>query len=965
MRDAVQQPELYCPHLQEVDPKTLQQLFSKVAAVRSQNRELFDFTHRRIEVYETTSGEQRVVSENEVYEQFTQDRLKNFAVIIEGEVGTGKSELCAYLAHRLEDEGRPLLHVNKEDDLMTLLSDRLPEFYREHFGEEMEGAADFKKLRDDIESIPQVVASSAVSNAVLNLSQRGYDVHLDGKQQTEFVDFIQEKLQLLVQEGEYATEITFVTEKEHQKQDFLQIFSNIRAEKAITELNEELWRVVRDRYETASLSEVLQQIGSEFTDTRPVVVFEDFSITAMEANKLASFIESDSTENTWDFIIAGTRDSTEPLHTLTAESRYEFYQTNEPNSQSVLFLDDQTAVDFLRPYLGYFKSFDGSVSYNRDHEAGTFELQHAPSGSRCAECGLCDERFRDLFPFNEQFLQRIYTGMAKHQQSVSPREYIMLVFDVLSAYYEGKIDAPSESEKLRPLVNRVSVADSVFEQAEAFARLARWYGTVNDEEDIVEIDRRFGEAFGLIKTTTSNDELSGGIQVTGNTIVVPSSGLSLETSTDTEDDNSQAADPDPTPKPEIDPVEETFKDKAPLIESWLNAPGEFPQTAQYLERGLEDIIDYLTDGYIIYGGTSLEYNLSSQKLPFVFTTVNELPDEDQIRIDPEEFRLSDLRAVLRYGIEREERARSADPEPLLEKAGTQLTGYAKAWRVKVRENNLEGDRILYQLKARYGFDDFVLAAYSYTVLLDDPWKPLNAETISNRYQSGSYSIDSGIQSWLDDELNHKEYKAVESLLDAAPQLEEMIGELYGVSGSDLDQYRIKQWFDRQSPQEVLSMLGRKYIQNIAARMRFEDRTPVQDIANAAYDVRAGLDDITNRYQNETVSDVASNLSGVEMSRIDQLISKLDTYDVNPDVMEPLKQFNQLEQESVDTVVSAATTAEELYHGTEIETIQAVLASMKISNSTVYQHYRAIPLNSGSGPRNIGHTFREVAEYYVE
>jgi len=78
-------------------------------------------------------------------------------------------------------------------------------------------------------------------------------------------------------------------------------------------------------------------VGS--SPTRPVIVFEDFSITAMEAAKLSRFIESDSTENTWDFIVAGTRDSTGPLHTQTAEDRYEFYQTNRTNSQSVLFLD--------------------------------------------------------------------------------------------------------------------------------------------------------------------------------------------------------------------------------------------------------------------------------------------------------------------------------------------------------------------------------------------------------------------------------------------------------------------------------------------------------------------------------------------------------------------------------------------------------------------------------------------------
>jgi hypothetical protein len=273
---------VYCPHLKEVENKTLQQLFSKVAAVRSQNRELFDFTHREISVFRTTGEERSVVSERGVYEQFDSNRLKNFAVVIEGEVGTGKSELCAYLAHRLKDEGRPLLHVDKEDDLM---SDRLPEFYYQQFGTEMEGAAEFKQLREDIETMPNAVANSATSTAILNIKRRGYDVTEGDADVGTIKEFVQSKLQLLVEKGEFATKIQFVSKQEYKQEDFLQIFgSAIDVAEAVEVFNDELWRVVRNRYDTASLSEVLKRIGKQFEDTRPVIVFEDFSITARQTS---------------------------------------------------------------------------------------------------------------------------------------------------------------------------------------------------------------------------------------------------------------------------------------------------------------------------------------------------------------------------------------------------------------------------------------------------------------------------------------------------------------------------------------------------------------------------------------------------------------------------------------------------------------------------------------------------------
>jgi len=124
----------------------------------------------------------------------------------------------------------------------------------------------------------------------------------------------------------------------------------------------------------------LTKSDSGFEDTRPVIVFEDFSIAAMEAERLRKYMERDKSADNWDFIVAGTRDSTEVLRTRTAEDRFEFFQTNEQDSNTVLFLNEDSAVDFVRPYLGYIKSHDGSVQYDRNTDDGTFDLKEAPEG---------------------------------------------------------------------------------------------------------------------------------------------------------------------------------------------------------------------------------------------------------------------------------------------------------------------------------------------------------------------------------------------------------------------------------------------------------------------------------------------------------------------------------------------------------------------------------------------------------
>jgi len=114
-----------------------------------------------------------LMGRDRIYQEFSDNRVGNFAVVIEGEVGTGKSELCAYLSHRLRLDGRPMLHIDKDDDLMSILSERIPEFYQEQFGEELSRASEFKRLRDDIVDIPQTVADNATSGATLTLRRQG------------------------------------------------------------------------------------------------------------------------------------------------------------------------------------------------------------------------------------------------------------------------------------------------------------------------------------------------------------------------------------------------------------------------------------------------------------------------------------------------------------------------------------------------------------------------------------------------------------------------------------------------------------------------------------------------------------------------------------------------------------------------------------------------------------------------
>jgi hypothetical protein len=947
-----------CPHFEAVEGKTLRQLFSKVAAVRSQDRELFEFTHRPIEVHQQPQGtdtQERIVPEERVYEEFSLDRTQNFTVVIEGEVGTGKSELCAYLAHRLADDGRPILHVDKNDDLMSLLSESLPEFYRREFGEELPDASKFKQLRDDLRADDESVAAFASSAATLNLRKRGFEVKTSDRGD-RIQDFIRDKLSLLVEKGEFAREIKFISEQAYKQNDFLQIFEgDLSVTEAVKEFNREIWRSIRDHYETASLDDVLERIGTKFTDTRPVVIFEDFGITAMEGERLRDYMELD-TSSGWDFVVAGTRDSTQVLHTQTAEDRFEFYRTNRRDSNSVLFLDEGSAVDFIRPYLGYFKSIDGSVSYDRGGEGLDITLEPAAPGSLCAQCGFCDESFRDLYPFNEPFLRRIYAGLSESEQS--PREYVMAVFDVLRDFYEGLVEAPSSADRLDSIRNPVAPATRVYEDAEPLAKLARWYGR-RDGDDAVSVPSQFVTAFGFDSVV---DRLEY-VQVRDRSVLVPTGDVSGDTTSSPETEPDTATTSPPTPRSK---AERLVAELTPNVQPWQNNPQDFPDISRYMRVGLGAVVETLTDDYRLYDGMDLRYNLSSQKKPFVFTGDTRAPDDDQIAIDEHEFRLSGLQKLLKYGIHLEEETRTSQ-EPPLEELGTQLTGYARLWRRKVRTKEIEGDGLLFKTS---GFtpDKLALAAYAHVFLFDSPTTEFSARALNQRFiDGGPYGIDGRAQSRLQTILSADQYENLTRFMEYAECYEQLIEGFYGISSKQLDVARIRDDIEDSPPYRVLDGLGRTNIKNVSARVRFDTSNKLRGMADTAYDLKRIVEALdADGYDGDTVQTFTTELDSLSLEQISELTNTLKSYDgVDPEMLESLSKFTQLPQSAVDDAAAAARLAERLPGDTMDRRIQSILISHHLAGSDVYERYNAITLVGGGSTGPFAERFKSVSEYYVE
>jgi len=958
-----------CPHLDHVDDAEFQRLFNKVAAVRAEDPELFDFTHRQISVYPSDAADQEdppVVTEDDILRQFDAQRHGNYAVIIEGEVGTGKSELCAYLVHQLREQRRPILRVDKDDDLMTILTQRLPDFHEQHFGESLPQKDKFQQLEADIENIPHVVANSATSGAVLRFTSQGFDVSVTSDDEEVIKDIVEERLEKLVKRGEYGKRMDIISKQQYEREDALAVFEeSLSTTEAIDTWNDALWNEIQDRYETPSLSEMLKLVGQRFEDTRPVAVFEDFGIASVEAKKLRNYIERDIDEDNWDFIIAGTRDITEVLHTQTAEDRFEFYQTNRPDSNSVLFLDKDSAVDFIRPYLGYFKHYDDSVNYERDEVGNLVQLLDPAPDSECTSCNLCSDEYRDLFPFNETFLRRIYGGLEESQQS--PREYVSKVFDILYEYYVGGTAIPSSSNQLGSDVNNSETpADEVYEHKEEFADFAKWYGEKQD--GYYQIDSALAYAFGLIPERKMEAEYDAGVQVTPEVVKIPAGDVKKKKKKKGKDDDDE-------PKTR---VERIFDECRGDVDDWIDDPknSRFTKTNNYIRTAVEDLINHITDDYTIWSDSDLRYNLSSQRPPFVWENSVDDPQPDQIVINPREFRRSEIRDLLRHGIEAEENADTFDREQQLENHGSQFTDYGQLWRKNVRENFIEDDLLLYRrsYQGRYDFDDFVIASYAWLVLLDNPWKPLTPERINERYTDDEeLSIDSYLDSQLEYFLNRDTYVEVTELFDHVDELEDLVEARFGVTTSALDVRSIRERFNRATPYEILDALAKTYIDKVNGRVRFAPKNTLPDIANAVYSCFNSVDDLEEEDTAPSVSRHALlRLRETDMDRINEIARDLKTYNtVESSFNTALQHFSDHDQSDILEVRNAAKfmrneLEDEFGSPTDQNRVHAELANLKLFGHPVFRDLDALEEEWATpGENGAGTRFTEVAEHYVQ
>jgi hypothetical protein len=577
----------------------------------------------------------------------------------------------------------------------------------------------------------------------------------------------------------------------------------------------------------------------------------------------------------------------------------------------------------------------------------------------CADCGLCSPEFRDLYPFTETFLSRLFAGLDDSEQS--PRKYVTKVFNILDEYMSGAVQTPADSRELEGDVsNDISPSDTVYDKAEEYANLAKWYGVPSGENFVV--PRAFVRAFGL---SPSQAGVSG-LEQRGEELLIPGS-ESEEEIGESGSDSGTAGTTDKSL------VERRYDEHIGDVDNWRMDPDNdrYTKVNEYITAALTDLIEYVTDDYQLWTDCELRYNLSQNKTPYVLGNTIQKPNDDQIILDQREFRRSELRDLLKYGIRLKTDGAEPNRDRQLSEMGTQFVGYAREWRSHVRETYIHSDHVLYRSGRSYDFDDFVVASYAWLVMLSEPHKPLSAERLNEVFTSDTaLSLDQNLKQELEFQMPVEKKQELETLFENAEYIEKLVESRFGITSNALNLINLRERL-ATDPHEILSALAKTRIDRINSRIRFSSSAKLPDIATAFYNCCSTITDVATNLEDQyrgVEQFVVSNLGDVDMQEVTEIGEKLDAISsVDSDFNTAVQQFTNIDTDQIQQAVEAATftnTLRDRRLSTQGE-IQLGLARMSLTNSRVFETLLQLD-DEWASPADTGDAsyFLEVANKYA-
>lgn len=573
----------------------------------SKDREAFLTVHLpigriRVDRELSRSIEKDYIDEQALLQIVTDSRAgqPNRIFVISGETGSGKSELCQWLSYKIAGGKHVPILIARS---MTRLADIVSEVTR-HLGETMPS-----NVREITALMPETVSSTLRAAMYQRLEREtvrqriGLDFDklrtlLDAQEferlmRRNFEQYVSELKQL-----EKARTLDLLPEVGF-RDTFMKVIQGFRRPGiCYEELQQAIVECLAEQLNVEDLLERLRRVAQRYAERgqRPVLLIEDITTFQFLHNDLLDYLYDLSSGN-FDVVLGVTTG----FERANAQRIYKSQETSRDRTEARFVLTDEKNETL---FLGDRESY---IALARSY----LRAVRTPGCENCGPVGRLASSFDgDLYPFNREFLERVYQGLTEDGSSKrTPR-----LFLTRTLYPALKSDQPpSDAIELLPVTRAQELFSGGAALAPSAQRIVRWYGKAC--RDGVYTPLAIFEAFGV--------PLPASVEQAQGYVVLP---LRIGLSGNLPEPPVQRTATPPAPKPApnpglpppratVTPVAKTIQPPQPPpndtnerdikvfgeFDAWMERRGGFPQR-EYLKTGVVRLLSYFgIDPYQLAG----------------------------------------------------------------------------------------------------------------------------------------------------------------------------------------------------------------------------------------------------------------------------------------------------------------------------------------------------------------------------
>lgn len=463
------------------------------SAIRARDTDLFFDTHYPIRLMDESSNQ---IDEHELHNKIIEAKgVKGSRIfLIKGNPGTGKSEFCWYFKLKAEASKikRKIIHIPKSEVEPGKVARILLEACGAKEFDQKRYQGKWQILKETPETVAKQIFFQVVNEKFGSPSEKEFGIKLK-EAETDILEYIVRWLKYQIKMAESSTRP--LAELEIEGFDRVGIEKTLE-EKGIKDFDIdrfelEFHKKINDFLNLPSIEDLLQSISEKFRQERPIIIIEDLvgigaartiilnalsDLARMDIDLVAGVIPA-MEESVKKSLMRGMEEieqASRELETETFVERSHDYSLTTETGESTFLNSRESVIDFIRPYLKHIRKID------------------------CIKCDsyrLCKSLFDNLFPFNEEFIWRIFQMLgAKKTPRRDPRALIQEVRTILdeSKNRELELWEVASSRLTKPFVFPKEI-----EEFQDFANFVSWYGKIDQAKQQILLSTELIKLFGI------------------------------------------------------------------------------------------------------------------------------------------------------------------------------------------------------------------------------------------------------------------------------------------------------------------------------------------------------------------------------------------------------------------------------------------------------------------------------------